>query len=246
MSRYRAHNPASRWVMCDACQHRGYFTRGDARAVKKNHHGEKGLTVFSCPHNEGMFHVGHRPEALTAGIIDRDHLRSQALGLVSSGNVENIWAQEGPAAFDAGAFPAFTQREAPQNGSTATQVEERQVRQSKVVSIISGRESGYSSRVDAAIAEMLDRRMESARDEYELRCLPSGSRFKVPAIDQHGKRVDEKLVGRTGTVLDVQPWPVTARNGDLLEVVHTVEFDDHQGSHSLSDLRMTVSAGLRR
>ena len=107
-------------------------------------------------------------------------------------------------------------------------------------------ESGYSSRVDAAIAEMLDRRMESARDEYELRCLPSGSRFKVPAIDQHGKRVDEKLVGRTGTVLDVQPWPVTARNGDLLEVVHTVEFDDHQGSHSLSDLRMTVSAGLRR
>lgn len=38
-----------------------------------------------------MFHVGHRPKALTAGLIDREYLRNQSLGLVSPRNVENIW-----------------------------------------------------------------------------------------------------------------------------------------------------------
>lgn len=64
--------------MCKRCKHRGYYTRDDAKTVKKQHHGAKGMAVFSCPHTDGMFHVGHRPEALSAGIIDRDVLRDQA------------------------------------------------------------------------------------------------------------------------------------------------------------------------
>lgn len=225
MSRDRAHNPAARWFTCEQCNHRGYLTRGDAKAVKKNHHGEKGMTVYSCPYNDGMFHVGHRPEALTAGVIDRRQLRLQALE-VAGGN-----AAHSPERF--GDY---------QNGSTATRLKDRPMSNPKVVPIISGGESGYAERVEAAVSTMLDRRMEAARDEYELRCLPAGSRVKVPVVDQHGQPVDLTLVGRTGTVLDVQPWPVTTRDGDLLEVMHTVRFDDAAEPHSLADTRMTVSA----
>lgn len=75
----RAHNPAARWTSCAKCGHRGYHTRGDAKAVRKRHHGEKGMAVFACPHTEGLFHVGHRPEALSSGEIDRGLLRVQAL-----------------------------------------------------------------------------------------------------------------------------------------------------------------------
>lgn len=75
----RAHNPAARWTSCEKCGHRGYHTRGDAKAVRKRHHGTKGMAVFSCPHTKGLFHVGHRPNALSSGEIDRNLLRVQAL-----------------------------------------------------------------------------------------------------------------------------------------------------------------------
>ncbi len=75
----RAHNPAARWTTCEKCGHRGYHTRGDAKAVRKRHHGAKGMAVFACPHTEGLFHVGHRPNALSSGQIDRNLLRVQAL-----------------------------------------------------------------------------------------------------------------------------------------------------------------------
>ena len=75
----RAHNPAARWTTCEKCGHRGYHTRGDAKAVRKRHHGSKGMAVFACPHTEGLFHVGHRPHALSSGQIDRNLLRAQAL-----------------------------------------------------------------------------------------------------------------------------------------------------------------------
>ena len=75
----RAHNPAARWTWCQNCNHRGYHTRGDAKAVRKRHHGEKGMAVFVCPHTDSLFHVGHRPEALSSGEIGRDHLRAQAV-----------------------------------------------------------------------------------------------------------------------------------------------------------------------
>ncbi|PQP16413.1 hypothetical protein C5613_36590 [Rhodococcus opacus] len=60
------------------CHHRGYHSRADAKAVRKRHHGEKGLAVFVCPHTTGLFHLGHRPDALTSGQIDRQRLRNQA------------------------------------------------------------------------------------------------------------------------------------------------------------------------
>ncbi|TCN53468.1 hypothetical protein EV641_106112 [Rhodococcus sp. SMB37] len=75
----RAHNPSARWTWCGRCEHRGYLTRGDAKAVRKRHHGEKGMAVFPCPHTEGLFHVGHRPDALSSGEIDRGLLRHQAV-----------------------------------------------------------------------------------------------------------------------------------------------------------------------
>lgn len=64
--------------MCERCHHRGYYTRDDAKAVRKRHHGAKGMAVFACPHTNGMFHIGHRPAALSSGIIDRAVLREQA------------------------------------------------------------------------------------------------------------------------------------------------------------------------
>ena len=80
----RAHNPAARWTMCEKCGHRGYHTRGDAKVARKRHHGAKGLAVFACPHTEGLFHVGHRPNALSSGEIDRNLLRVQALRSVTA------------------------------------------------------------------------------------------------------------------------------------------------------------------
>lgn len=76
----RAHNPAARWTTCEKCGHRGYRSRGDAKVVRKRHHGAKGMAVFACPHTEGLFHVGHRPNALSSGQIDRNLLRVQAQG----------------------------------------------------------------------------------------------------------------------------------------------------------------------
>ncbi|MFC9768645.1 MULTISPECIES: hypothetical protein [Rhodococcus] len=75
----RAHNPAARWTFCHLCHHRGYHSRADAKAVRKRHPGEKGLAVFVCPHTTGLFHIGHRPNALTSGQIDRQRLRGQAV-----------------------------------------------------------------------------------------------------------------------------------------------------------------------
>ncbi len=37
------------------------------------------MAVFACPHLEGLFHIGHRPDALNSGEIDRERLRSQAM-----------------------------------------------------------------------------------------------------------------------------------------------------------------------
>ncbi|WP_241997120.1 hypothetical protein [Rhodococcus sp. SMB37] len=37
------------------------------------------MAVFPCPHTEGLFHVGHRPDALSSGEIDRGLLRHQAV-----------------------------------------------------------------------------------------------------------------------------------------------------------------------
>lgn len=70
----RAHKPASRWIWCTDCGHRGYHTRSDAKAVRKHHRG-KGLTIFTCPHRTGdetdLFHLGHQPVALGRGRVDR-------------------------------------------------------------------------------------------------------------------------------------------------------------------------------
>ncbi len=83
----RAHNPSARWIWCATCTHRGYLTRGDARSVRKRHRGEKGLAVFACPHVDGLFHVGHRPDALSSGKIDRGLLRTQAVRVAAEGHV---------------------------------------------------------------------------------------------------------------------------------------------------------------
>lgn len=183
------------------------------------------MSVFVCPHTDGLFHVGHRPAALSAGIIDRDVLRGQAQR-----------ADVHPNYFDkrSAALPA---RQSMHSG--VTRLKERDV---KMADVDGDSTDGYAKRVDTALREMIERRAEAARDEYEIRCLHAGFRFRIPPTDVEGKPIDPRIVGRTGTVLDIKPWPVTSRNGDLLEVVHAVEYDDAKGVNSrLSDRWMTVS-----
>lgn len=104
----RAHNPAARWTSCGKCGHRGYHSRGDAKVVRKRHHGAKGMAVFACPHTEGLFHVGHRPNALSSGQIDRNLLRIQAL--------KSATATEGFSVAPATTYPASTSSSEPDSG----------------------------------------------------------------------------------------------------------------------------------
>ncbi|RYE38454.1 MAG: hypothetical protein EOP24_46980 [Hyphomicrobiales bacterium] len=64
------------------CPHCGgkhtYFTRKAARAARTHHQKRHGLAIYPCPHRHQTghvgFHVGHRPERLGRGHIDRDTL----------------------------------------------------------------------------------------------------------------------------------------------------------------------------
>lgn len=81
----RSHNPAARWTWCAHCEHRGYLARADAKKVRKRHQIQKSLAVFPCPHTAGLYHVGHRPAALSDGTIDRRTLaESQRTALQES------------------------------------------------------------------------------------------------------------------------------------------------------------------
>jgi len=58
------------------CGKRTYFTRRAARAARTHHEKCQGLAIYPCPHlhqdGEVGFHLGHRPEGLGRGHIDRD------------------------------------------------------------------------------------------------------------------------------------------------------------------------------
>ena len=81
----RAHRPTARWATCPHCNKRTYFTRKDARAARTQHDKRRGLSIYTCPHQEDGgdgFHVGHRPKSLTRGCIGRDTLvESQRVSL---------------------------------------------------------------------------------------------------------------------------------------------------------------------
>lgn len=65
---------------CQQCEHRGYRSRSDAKAVRRRHQRDrKGLSVFRCPHDDQVFHLGHRPANLTAGRCDRQQIRDLQL-----------------------------------------------------------------------------------------------------------------------------------------------------------------------
>ncbi|CAG7633243.1 hypothetical protein E143388_07479 [Rhodococcus opacus] len=73
----RTHRPTSCWVSCPHCGgKRTYFTRRAARAARTHHEKCQGLAIYPCPHlhqdGEVGFHLGHRPEGLGRGHIDRD------------------------------------------------------------------------------------------------------------------------------------------------------------------------------
>lgn len=76
MKMYRAHNPAGRHLWCEPCGHRGYLSRSDAKVVRRRHPSES-LSVFGCPHTDGLFHLGHRPSALTSGQVNRAQMAQQ-------------------------------------------------------------------------------------------------------------------------------------------------------------------------
>lgn len=83
-------------------------------------------------------------------------------------------------------------------------------------------------------------------EEYTLRCLPAGARFRIPEVDVHGCAIDPIFVGRTGIVVASQPTPITSHDGELREVIHAVRYDDDTTIFTLSDLRMTVAASAAR
>ena len=74
----RKHRPTSCWVTCPHCGKRTYFTRKDARAARTHHEKRHGLSIYPCPHQKEEhgdgFHLGHRPQGLGHGDIDRDTL----------------------------------------------------------------------------------------------------------------------------------------------------------------------------
>lgn len=78
------------------------FTRGDGRAVRKNHRRER-VRPPSRAHITNGCSTSPSVRSLDSGLIDREHLCRQALGLVSPEDVENIWAYKGSDAFDADA-----------------------------------------------------------------------------------------------------------------------------------------------
>ena len=84
----RVHRPTSCWVTCPHCDRRTYFTRKDARAARTHHEKRQGLSIYPCPHQDqdgDRFHVGHRPEGLGRGAIDRDTLADKQRTALSEG-----------------------------------------------------------------------------------------------------------------------------------------------------------------
>ncbi len=73
----RAYNPTARWTWCTRCEGHGYHSRADVKAVRKRRPGES-LSVFVCPHNPDLYHLGARPQAFAEGAITRDTLRASA------------------------------------------------------------------------------------------------------------------------------------------------------------------------
>ncbi|MDJ0419669.1 hypothetical protein ACVH9Z_15220 [Rhodococcus opacus] len=76
-----------------SCPHCGgkrtYFTRRAARAARTHHEQRQGLAICPCPHRhqdgEVGFHVGHRPEGLGRGHIDRDTLADNQRAALPAG-----------------------------------------------------------------------------------------------------------------------------------------------------------------
>lgn len=143
--------------------------------------------------------------------------------------------------------------EEPLRGTHTAQSRSPQMSNSNVVALFSDSAAnakhdtpGYAERVQAEIEKMMADRASAAFEEYELRCLPAGSRFKISASDIDGRAVDPALVGRTGIVLSSPPLPVTGRDGDLREVLHSVQYDGATTTSTLSDLWMTVAASTLR
>uniref|UniRef100_UPI003F4995DC hypothetical protein n=1 Tax=Nocardia suismassiliense TaxID=2077092 RepID=UPI003F4995DC len=65
--------PSYAW--CADCEHRGYQTKAFAKAALRAHRGlRKGLSVFRCPHDRHVWHIGHRPRDLSHGLLDRHQL----------------------------------------------------------------------------------------------------------------------------------------------------------------------------
>lgn len=62
--------------ICDRCQKRIFADRRHAReAAKMTFGGEHRPRPYRCPHVDGHWHVGHLPDAVRHGEIDRNRLR---------------------------------------------------------------------------------------------------------------------------------------------------------------------------
>jgi len=72
--RKRQSEPEPIFGWCSVCAHRSYDSRRDARRIRRYHGARHGLAVFRCPFDDMRWHLGHRPEDLSHGVIDRTGL----------------------------------------------------------------------------------------------------------------------------------------------------------------------------
>lgn len=90
-------SPPIFFTWCTRCAHRSYSARRDARRVRRLHGSRHGLSAFRCPFDSRRWHLGHRPEELSHGAIDRPGL------------AESKRARAGaPSACEAGVPPAVS------------------------------------------------------------------------------------------------------------------------------------------
>lgn len=62
-----------RWVRCPDCGKRGYFEKRVAKIIDRRLHDSR-MSVYRCPYNDELWHVGMLPKQVIAGEISRSDI----------------------------------------------------------------------------------------------------------------------------------------------------------------------------
>ena len=66
--------------ICERCDKVTFLTRKAARRAARVMKGGNLPRPYPCPHTDGWWHVGHLPQAVRQGEIDRDEYRAKLGG----------------------------------------------------------------------------------------------------------------------------------------------------------------------